>query len=151
MTFVREHNRRPNVRLDDHRLCNILSTLLKAKADHPAVVRLKELLDQLPSYQAPKYYDRKQSDMRKRADRLGYKIIKDRGENPVTRYVIFYTAGTKRNERYERSCHEAGLEIKEYIYINITIYEQDIEDIVPTAGQCRGIWTLERERIQGMQ
>ena len=114
MTFVREHNRRPNVRLDDHRLCNILSTLLKAKADHPAVVRLKELLDQLPSYQAPKYYDRKQSDMRKRADRLGYKIIKDRGENPVTRYVIFYTAGTKRNERYERSCHEAGLEIKEY-------------------------------------
>lgn len=114
MAFVREHNRRPNVRLDDHRLCNILSTLLKSKADHPAVVRLKEVLDQLPSYQVTKYYDRQQSNQRKHADRLGYKIIKDRGENPVTRYVIFYTADTKRSERYERSCHEAGLEIKEY-------------------------------------
>ena len=114
MAFAREHNRRPNVRLDDHRLCNILSTLLKAKADHPAVARLKELLDQLPSYQVPKYYDRKQSDMRKHADRLGYKIIKDRGEDPNTRYVIFYTADTKRNERYEQKCHKAGLEIKEY-------------------------------------
>lgn len=114
ITFVREHNRRPNVRLDDHRLCNILSTLLKAKADHPAVIRLKEVLDQLPSYQAPKYYDRKQSDQRKCADRLGYKIIKDRGEDPVTRYVIFYMPETKRNERYERRCAEVGLEIKEW-------------------------------------
>ena len=115
MAFVREHNRRPNVRHDDQRLCNILSTLLKAKADHPAVVRLKEVLDQLPSYQVPKYYDRKQSNQRKQADRLGYKIIKDRGADPNTRYVIFYTADTKRNERYERSCQEAGLKIKEYI------------------------------------
>lgn len=114
MAFVREHNRRPNVRLDDHRLCNILSTLLKAKADHPAVVRLKEMLDQLPPYQVPKYYDKKQSDQRKRADRLGYKIIKDRGEDPVTRYVIFYMQETNRNERYERRCAEVGLEIKEW-------------------------------------
>lgn len=114
IAFAREHNRRPNVRLDDHRLCNILSTLLKAKANHPAVVRLKEVLDQLPSYQVPKYYDKKQSDQRKHADRLGYKIIKDRGEDPNTRYIIFYTADTKRNERYEQKCHEAGLEIKEY-------------------------------------
>ena len=114
MAFVREHNRRPNVRLDDLRLYNIFRTLQKAKADHPAVIRLKEVLDQLPSYQVPKYYDRKQLDQRRRADSLGYKIIKDRGENPVTRYIIFYTADTKRNERYEQKCHEAGLEIKEY-------------------------------------
>lgn len=114
VAFAREHNRRPNVRLDDHRLCNILSTLLKAKANHPAVVRLKEVFDQLPSYQVPKYYDKKQSDQRKHADRLGYKIIKDRGEDPNTRYIIFYTADTKRNERYEHKCHEAGLEIKGY-------------------------------------
>jgi len=114
IAFIKEHNRRPNVRLDDHRLCNILSTLLKAKAGHPAVIRLKEMLDQLPSYQVPKYYDKKQGNQRKRADRLGYKIIKDRGEDPVTRYVIFYMQETNRNERYERRCAEVGLEIKEW-------------------------------------
>ena len=113
MAFVREHNRRPNVRLDDLRLYNIFRTLQKAKADHPAVIRLKEVLDQLPSYQAPKYYDRKQLDQRRRADSLGYKIIKGE-ENPVTRYVIFYMPETKRNERYERRCAEVGLEIKEW-------------------------------------
>lgn len=113
-TFVREHNRRPNVRLDSHRLCNILDTLLRAKADHPAVIRLKEVLDQLPPHQAPRYYNSQQRTCRSHAGRCGYMIIKDRGEDPNTRYVIFYTAETKRNERYEQSCHEAGLEIKEH-------------------------------------
>ena len=116
IAFVREHNRRPNVRLDSHRLCNILGTLLKAKADHPAVVRLKEMLNQLPPpVCSPRYYSRQQRTCRSHAERYGYMVIKDRGENSVTRYVIFYTKDTKRNERYERSCHEAGLEIKEYI------------------------------------
>jgi len=72
IAFAKEHNRRPNVRLDNHRLCNILNTLLKSKGDHPAVIRLKEVLDQLP----------------------------------------------KRNERYERKCREAGMEIKEYSLSN---------------------------------
>jgi len=116
MTFVREHNRRPNVRLDDHRLCNILGTLLKAKADHPAVIRLREVLDQLPSpVYSPKYYNLQQRGLRNHAGRYGYMVVKDRGDNPVTRYVIFYTADTKRNEKYEQKCANAGLKVKEYI------------------------------------
>ena len=116
MTFVREHNRRPNVRLDDHRLCNILGTLLKAKADHPAVIRLMEVLDQLPSpVYSPKYYNLQQRGLRNHAGRYGYMVVKDRGSNPVTRYVIFYTADTKRNEKYEQKCANAGLKVKEYI------------------------------------
>ncbi len=115
ITFVKEHNRRPNVRFDNHRLCNILGTLLKSKGDHPAIVRLKEVLDNLPKpTHAPKYYDRKQAKQRSTAARNGYKVIHDRGADPTTRYVIFYTAETKRNERYEQSCREAGFEIKEF-------------------------------------
>ena len=113
ISFVTEHHRRPNKRLDDHRLCNILGTLLKSKADHPAVLRLKEELSQLPrpTY-ASKYYDRKQRDLRNHADRHGYVVIKDRGSNPDTRYVIFYTPDTKRNERYEQRCQKAGITLK---------------------------------------
>lgn len=115
ISFVREHNRRPNVRLDDHRLCNILGTLLKAKADHPAVIRLKEVLSQLPPpVYAPKYYDSRQRNRRSRASHYGYVVVNDRGEDPATRYIIFYTADTKRNERYEQRCREVGMEIKEY-------------------------------------
>lgn len=115
MTFVKEHNRRPNARHDDRRLCSILGTLLKAKAGHPAVVRLKELLAQLPPpVHAPKYYSRQQRYCRSRAGRRGYMTVKDHGEDPTTRYVIFYTADTKRNEKYEQKCHESGLEIKEF-------------------------------------
>jgi len=115
ITFAKEHNRRPNVRLDDRRLCNILGTLLKAKGNHPAVVRLKEVLNQLPPpVYAPKYYNKNQSDHRKHANRNGYMIINDRGADPTTRYVIFYTANTKRNERYEQKCRKAGMEIKEW-------------------------------------
>lgn len=113
--FVREHNRRPNVRLDDHRLCNILSTLLKAKCDHPAVIRLKELLDQLPPpVYSPKYYNKQQRNQRSHAERNGYKVVQDRGADPAHRYVIYYTPDTRRNERYERKCAEAGMDIKEW-------------------------------------
>ena len=116
ISFVREHNRRPNVRLDDHRLCNILGTLLKAKTDHPAVIRLKEVLSQLPPpVYAPKYYNTRQRGLRSHAERYGYMIIKDRGDNPGTRYVIFYTTDTKRNEKYEQKCANAGLKVKEYV------------------------------------
>lgn len=115
IAFANEHGRRPNVRLDDKRLCNTLSTLLKAKADHPAVIRLKEVLDQLPPpVYAPKYYNTRQRGLRSHAERYGYMIIKDRGAEPNTRYVIFYTADTKRNEKYEQKCREAGMEIKKY-------------------------------------
>ena len=114
MNFVREHNRRPNVRLDNHRMCNILGTLLKAKGDHPAVVILKELLAKLPPpSHAPKYYNIQQHDCRSRAEKHGYITVKDRGADPDTRYVIFFTVGTKRNEKYEQKCVKAGLEIKE--------------------------------------
>lgn len=114
IAFAKEHGRRPNVRLDDKRLCNILGTLLKSKANHPAVIRLKEVLDQLPPYQAPKYYNKQQCNRRSRASHYGYVVVNDRGEDPATRYVIFYTADTKRSERFESSCRESGLEIKEY-------------------------------------
>ena len=114
IAFVKEHNRRPNVRLDDHRLCNILRTLLTSKADHPAAVRLNELLNTLPPVHAPKYYNKQQSTQRKHAERIGYKIVKDRGADPATRYAIFYTADTKRNEMYEQKCREAGMDIREY-------------------------------------
>ena len=114
IAFAKEHGRRPNVRLDDKRLCNILGTLLKSKANHPAVIRLKEVLDQLPPYQAPKYYNKQQCNRRSSASYYGYVVVNDRGEDPATRYVIFYTADTKRSERFESSCREAGLEIKEY-------------------------------------
>ena len=114
IVFAKEHGRRPNVRLDDHRLCSILSTLLKAKTDHPAAIRLKEVLDQLPPYQAPKYYNKQQRNRRSRAGHYGYVVVNDRGEDPATRYVIFYTADTKRNEKYEQKCREAGMEIKEW-------------------------------------
>ena len=113
IAFAKEHNRRPNVRLDDHRLCNILKTLLTSKSNHPACVRLKEVLDRLPTPTAPKYYDMEQSAQRRHAARNGYKIIRDRGADPATRYVIFYTADTKRNARYEKKCLQAGLEITE--------------------------------------
>ena len=115
IAFVKEHNRRPNVRLDDKRLCNILRTLLKAKADHHATLRLKEVLDQLPPpVYSPKYYDRSQRYCRLHAAAHGYKVVQDRGEDPTHRYVIYYTAVTRRNERYERKCKENGLEIKEW-------------------------------------
>lgn len=113
--FVREHGRRPNVRLDDHRLCNILTTLLKYKGDHPAVARLKAILEQLPPpVYAPKYYTKQQCERRCHAYRYGYKVVQDRGADPDTRYVIFYTAETNRNERYEKRCTEVGLAIKEW-------------------------------------
>lgn len=115
IAFANEHGRRPNVRLDDKRLCNTLSTLLKAKADHPAVIRLKEVLAKLPPpVYAPKYYNTRQRGLRSHAERYGYMIIKDRGAEPNTRYVIFYTDDTKRNEKYEQKCREAGMEIKKY-------------------------------------
>lgn len=115
IAFVREHGRRPNVRLDDNRLCSILGTLLKAKGDHPAVVRLKEVLGQLPPpVYAPKYYTVQQRSQRCHANRYGYKVVQDRGADPDTRYVIFYTAETNRNERYEKRCAEVGLTIKEW-------------------------------------
>jgi len=115
IAFVKKHNRRPNVRLDDKRLCNILSTLLKAKADHPATLRLKEVLEQLPPpVYSPKYYDRSQRYCRFHAARHGYKVVQDRGEDPTHRYVIYYTAATRRKDRYEKKCAEAGLEIKEW-------------------------------------
>lgn len=114
IAFAKEHNRRPNVRHDDKRLCNILSTLLKSKGDHPAVIRLKEVLDQLPPYQVPKYYNTRQRGLRNHSERYGYVVVKDRGENPDTRYVIFYTNDTKRNERYERKCQEAGMKILKF-------------------------------------
>lgn len=113
ITFVKAHNRRPNVRIDSHRLCNILGTLLKAKGDHTAVVRLKEVLAQLPPpIHSPKYYNTRQRSLRGHADRYGYATIKDRGKDPATRYVIFYTPETKRNQCYEQKCAEAGLEIR---------------------------------------
>lgn len=118
IVFVQEHGRRPNTRLDSHRLCNILGTLLKSKADHPAVVRLKEVLAQLPPpVYSPKYYNRKQAILRSHASRYGYKIISDRGSDPATRYVIYYTPETKRNQRYEQECADEGIEIKEYEHI----------------------------------
>lgn len=113
IAFVKEHNRRPNVRLDDHRLCNILSTLLKSKGDHPACVRLKKLLGNLPTPTAPKYYDIRQHTQRSHAARKGYVISSDRGADPATRYVIFYTADTKRDVKYEQRCQQAGLVIAE--------------------------------------
>lgn len=114
IAFVREHNRRPNVRLDDRRLCNILATLLKSKGDHPAVVRLKAMLEQLPPAHAPKYYTKQQLSQRRYANRYGYKVAQDRGVAPDTRYVVFYTAETNRSERYEKCCAEVGLTIKEW-------------------------------------
>ena len=115
IAFAKEHNRRPNVRLDDKRLCNILSTLLKSKGDHPAVIRLKEVLGQLPPpVYSPKYYNVRQRGLRSHSERYGYVVVKDRGENPDTRYVIFYTNDTKRNEQYERKCQEAGLTILKF-------------------------------------
>ena len=115
IAFVREHGRRPNVRLDDYRLCSILGTLLKAKGDHPAVVRLKAMLEQLPPpVYAPKYYTEQQRERRSHANRYGYEVVQDRGADPDTRYVIFYTAETNRNERYEKRCVEVGLIIKEW-------------------------------------
>jgi hypothetical protein len=48
------------------------------------------------------------------SERYGYVVVKDRGENPDTRYVIFYTNDTKRNEQYERKCQEAGLTILKF-------------------------------------
>lgn len=116
IAFLQEHNRRPVVRIkEEKRLCNILATLLKAKGDHPAVIRLKEILEQLPPpVYSPKYYNAQQSDCRKHADRSGYKIVKDRGEDPTHRYVIYYTADTRRKDRYEKKCAEAGMEIKEW-------------------------------------
>ena len=113
IAFVKEHNRRPNVRLDNHRLCNILSTLLRCKGDHPAVVRLNEVLAQLPPpVFSPKYYNTRQRSLRSHADRYGYTTVKDRGKDPDTRYVIFYTPETQRNQCYEQKCAEAGLEIR---------------------------------------
>lgn len=114
IAFIREHGRRPNVRLDAHRPCNILSTLLKSKGDHPAVVRLKAMLEQLPPVHAPKYYTKQQRSQRSYANRYGYKVAQDRGAAPDTRYVIFYTAETNRSERYEKRCAEVGLTIKEW-------------------------------------
>jgi len=114
IAFVREHGRRPNVKLDEHRLCNILSTLLKAKGNHPAVVRLKEVLSQHPPVCSTKYYTQQQHIQRSHAKHYGYKVVQDRGVNPDTRYVIFYIAETNRNERYEKRCAEAGLTIKEW-------------------------------------
>lgn len=115
MAFVREHNRRPNIRHDDRRLCNTLGTLLKSKTGHPAVIRLKEMIDQLPPpvYQ-PKYFNKQQRNRRSRASHYGYVVVNDRGVDPATRYVIFYTANTRRNEHYEQRCREAGMEIREY-------------------------------------
>ena len=114
IAFIREHGRRPNVRLDDRRLCNILSTLLKSKGDHPAVVRLKAMLEQLPPVHAPKYYTKQQISQRSHANRYGYKVAQDRGADPDTRYVIFYTSETNRSEHYEKRCAEVGLIIKEW-------------------------------------
>jgi hypothetical protein len=115
IAFAKEHNRRPNVRLDDKRLCNILRTLLKSKGDHPAVIRLKEVLGQLPPpVYSPKYYNTRQRVLRSHSERYGYVVVKDRGENPDTRYVIFYTNDTKRNEQYERKCQEAGMKILKF-------------------------------------
>ena len=114
IAFIREYGRRPNVRLDDRRLCNILSTLLKSKGDHPAVVRLKAMLEQLPPVHAPKYYTKQQHSQRSYANRYGYKVAQDRGADPDTRYVIFYTSETNRSERYEKRCAEVGLTIKEW-------------------------------------
>ncbi len=113
IAFVKEHNRRPNVRLDSHRLCNILGTLLRCKGDHPAVARLEEVLAQLPPPVIhPKYYNTRQRGLRSHADRYGYTTVKDRGDDPATRYVIFYTPETQRNQHYEQKCAEAGLEIR---------------------------------------
>jgi hypothetical protein len=113
--FVKKHNRRPNVRLDDKRLCIILGTLLKSKGDHPAVLRLKKVLSHLPPpVYHPKYYDTRQRRLRSHSERNGYVVTKDRGENPDNRYVIFYTNETKRNERYERKCQEAGMKILKF-------------------------------------
>ena len=115
IAFAKEHNRRPNVRLDDKRLCNILSTLLKSKGDHPAVIRLKKVLSQLPPpVYSPKYYNTRQRGLRSHSERYGYVVVKDRGENPDTRYVIFYTNDTKRNEQYERKCQDAGMKILKF-------------------------------------
>jgi superfamily II DNA or RNA helicase len=115
MDFIKKHNRRPNKRLDENRLCNILGTLLKSKGDHPAVIRLKEVLNQLPPpVYSPKYYNKEQGTLRSHANRNGYMVVKDRGENSDTRYIIFYNDDTKRNERYETACIKAGLEIKEW-------------------------------------
>lgn len=113
ISFVKEHNRRPNIRLDGHRLYNILCTLLRHKGDHPSVVRLKEVLAGLPpSVIHHKYYNTRQRSLRSHADRYGYTTVKDRGGDPATRYVIFYTPETRRNQYYEQKCAEAGLEIR---------------------------------------
>lgn len=126
IAFVREHNRRPNVRLDDRRLCNILGTLLKAKGNHPAVVRLKDVLSQLPPpVYNPKYYNTRQRGLRSHASRYGYVTIDDRGANPDTRYAIFYTTQTIRNSKYEAKCAGAGMEIREWRLENGTERQQD--------------------------
>ena len=114
IAFVREHGRRPSVRLDDRRLCNILTTLRRSKGDHPAVARLKAMLEQLPPAYAHKYYTKQQRSQRNHVNRYGYKVAQDRGADPDTRYVIFYTAETNRNERYEKGCAKVGLTIKEW-------------------------------------
>jgi len=114
IAFVREHGRRPNARLDSHRLCNILATLLRTKGDHPAVVRLKEMIGQLPPFYSHKYYNTSQRNLRYNARRYGYVTIDDRGANPDTRYAIFYTTQTIRNSKYETKCVGAGMEIREW-------------------------------------
>ena len=114
IAFIKEHNRRPNTRLDDKRLCNILGTLLKTKADHPATLRLKEVLDQLPPVFSRKYYKGQQQNARRNAGRYGYKVVQDRGEDPIHRYVIYYTPDTDRNDRYEQKCKDSGMEIREW-------------------------------------
>lgn len=111
--FIREHGRRPNALKGEQRLVNILDMLLRNRPEHPAVVELRKQIERLPPKVFTSFFSKRQRNLRNNGKRkFGYKTCQDRGANPSTRYTVFYTAATRRSERYEKACREAGLQIK---------------------------------------
>ena len=113
--FLRKNGRRPSYRRGEKRECNMMNTVLYGvHADNPDVIRLRNELEGIPY--APcsvGYYSRRQVNLRYEGGKNGYTYVKDKGKDPSTRYVIFFSDATERDTNFEEACREAGLEIRE--------------------------------------
>ncbi len=119
--LVATHHRRPNTNpnsgyKDEYLLAKNLQSLIQSRRDHPDVIKLRTELDALPKPECHvKRYTDAQHRCRKRATHeYNYKVVPSLESTDDNRYVIFYTAETKRSEPFEECCIKAGLEIKEW-------------------------------------
>lgn len=119
--FVAIHHRRPSMNKskadeDEYLLAKRLQSMIQLRRDHPDVIQLRKELEALPK---PECHTKRFTDAQNRCrfnaiHTHNYKVVPKNDCTDDNRYVIFYTPETKRKDKFENTCREAGLEIKEW-------------------------------------